>query len=185
MAMKPCIECKHQVSTDAKPCPNCGKKNPTTKVTAKAITGIIMILFVGYCATQMANSGSSGASNSAALANTGPSAVTNAAPVATVSAYEMWQQYDANEVAADNYYKGRVFRIKGTVASIDKDFMDNVVLHLVSPNEFMTTTATMKDSKNSANSPAASLSKGDRVILVCVVKGRIVGAPVLDDCVFA
>lgn len=63
------------------------------------------------------------------------------APVATASASDMWQQYEANEVAADNYYKGRVFRIEGTVASIDKDLMANVVLHL-EPNELMTTSAT-------------------------------------------
>lgn len=29
MALKPCRECKKEVSTEAKTCPHCGKKNPT------------------------------------------------------------------------------------------------------------------------------------------------------------
>ena len=29
MALKPCRECGEKVSTEAKTCPNCGKKNPT------------------------------------------------------------------------------------------------------------------------------------------------------------
>lgn len=182
MAMKPCVECKQQISTDAKSCPNCGKRNPTTSPKATAITAVIFVLFVGYCATRLANLDTSG-SNSAGLSST-ESRPAPIRPVATVSAVELWRQYEANEVAADNYYKGRVFRVKGTVSSIDKDFMDNVVLHLESPNEFMQTMATMKDSKNSPNTAAASLRRGQRVTLVCVVKGRIVGSPVLDDCIF-
>jgi hypothetical protein len=42
----------------------------------------------------------------------------------------------------------------------------------------------LKDSKNSPNTPAASLSKGQRVTLICIVKGRFIGSPVLDDCIF-
>lgn len=30
MALKPCKECKKEISTEAKVCPNCGKKNPTS-----------------------------------------------------------------------------------------------------------------------------------------------------------
>lgn len=29
MALKPCKECKKEISTEAKTCPHCGKKNPT------------------------------------------------------------------------------------------------------------------------------------------------------------
>jgi hypothetical protein len=28
MALKACLECKKEISTDANPCPHCGKKNP-------------------------------------------------------------------------------------------------------------------------------------------------------------
>ncbi len=47
MAMKPCIECGHQVSTDAPTCPNCGKKNPTGKTSPVAMGCLLLIvLFV-------------------------------------------------------------------------------------------------------------------------------------------
>lgn len=34
MAMKPCRECKEQVSTQAKTCPHCGTKNPANPLAA-------------------------------------------------------------------------------------------------------------------------------------------------------
>lgn len=54
MALKPCKECKQEVSTKAKSCPNCGAKNPTIsgKDTAKgclsAIVFFIIIVVILY-----------------------------------------------------------------------------------------------------------------------------------------
>ena len=31
MALRPCTECKREISSEAKSCPHCGKQNPTTK----------------------------------------------------------------------------------------------------------------------------------------------------------
>lgn len=100
------------------------------------------------------------------------------APV-EVTALKLWNAYDANEVAADNAYKGQSLLVTGSVASIDKDMFDNVVLHLKSPNEFMNTQATLEDSEKSI---AASLAKGSKVALLCTGGGRIIGTPMLSDC---
>jgi hypothetical protein len=102
-------------------------------------------------------------------------------PSVSVDAMKLWQDYDSNEVAADNIYKGKTLRVSGTVDSIDKDAFDNMVLGLHSPNPFMHTRAKMV----AADAPAvASLAKGARVVLVCEARGRIIGSPVLDDCSF-
>ncbi len=47
MALKPCKECKNEVSTKAKKCPSCGIKNPTTNTGQTAAQGCfgIIILF--------------------------------------------------------------------------------------------------------------------------------------------
>lgn len=50
MALKPCKECKKEVSTDAKTCPSCGVKDPTT--TASDIIGGIVILLVAVIAVR-------------------------------------------------------------------------------------------------------------------------------------
>lgn len=55
MALKPCIECKREISTEAKTCPHCGKKNPTTSPAdqAKGCAGCLIILgvlaIIGMC----------------------------------------------------------------------------------------------------------------------------------------
>lgn len=96
-----------------------------------------------------------------------------------VDAVRLWQDYDANEVAADNLYKGKMLAVSGTVRSIDKDFLDNIVIRLATPNQFMSVMATMEDYESGK---AASLSKGQAVAVVCKGAGMIIGAPVLHGC---
>ena len=100
----------------------------------------------------------------------------------SVNASALWDDYHANEVAADEQYKGRMLLVDGVVASIDKNFLDNIVLRLKSSNPFMTTMATMKDSEKRA---AMSLRKGQRVRVLCRGGTMIVGSPTMKDCAFA
>ena len=95
-------------------------------------------------------------------------------PAATLVA-----DYRANEVAADEKYKGKLLRVTGTVDSIDKDFMDDIVVRIKSDNMFMSIMANVDDSEKSA---AARLAKGGPVTVVCEGGGLIVGSPVLNDC---
>jgi hypothetical protein len=99
--------------------------------------------------------------------------------IATVVANDLFREYGANEVAADPRYKGRTITLIGAVRSIDKDFTDDIVLALESPNQFVPVRAQVHS--NSARA-AAALSKGSVVNLVCRVQGRIVGSPSLRDC---
>jgi hypothetical protein len=178
MALKPCKECGREISTEARTCPHCGKKNPTGQKTSLVAMGclVLLVLLVIGVVTFSTGSRSSISTNQSHQARLAARPV-----VGSVTAMTLWRQYEANEVSADNYYKGRVFRVSGTVQSIDKDFLDNIVVRLESPNEFMSTSATID---GSGATRAAQLRKGDHVVLTCVVKGRIIGSPVLDDCVF-
>lgn len=49
MALKPCKECKQEVSTSAKTCPHCGVKNPT--VTAKQQFVMVLGLLIAAVVT--------------------------------------------------------------------------------------------------------------------------------------
>ncbi|MBX9612444.1 MAG: zinc ribbon domain-containing protein [Burkholderiales bacterium] len=48
MALKPCRECRQEVSTEAKTCPHCGTPNPTTpKATAKdTLAGLVVLALI-------------------------------------------------------------------------------------------------------------------------------------------
>lgn len=109
-----------------------------------------------------------------------PSATPPSTPELEVDAVSLWKAYDANEVSADQTYRGKWLRVSGRVESIDKDFMDNIVLQLAGPRDFATVGATLKDSEKGT---AAQLTKGQAVAVLCLGHGRLVGDPSLTDCV--
>jgi len=59
------------------------------------------------------------------------SQVANQAPALTVSAVRLFADYDSNEVAADQKYKGKTLLVSGTVNDIGKDIMDTMYVTLV------------------------------------------------------
>lgn len=97
----------------------------------------------------------------------------------STSAREIFAEYEANEVAADQKYKGKEVVIVGTVQSIDKDAFNNIVVHLQTPNQFMSVSATLQDKYESE---AARMNKGEVLGFSCTGAGRIIGSPVLRDC---
>ena len=158
MALKACKECKKEISTDAKSCPNCGKKSPHGMgLLAKVGLGFFGFVVLSAVVGGNKNSNASQASMVPAAAAEPPQvknveSETPALPPLEVDAMQLWRDYDANEVSADNMYKDRSLAVTGRVASIDKDFLDNIIIHLRSPNQFMHTRATMEDSEKRAAS---------------------------------
>lgn len=47
MALKPCKECKKEISTEAKVCPNCGKRNPTAGNVPAVVWLLFAIVLIG------------------------------------------------------------------------------------------------------------------------------------------
>lgn len=157
----------------AKFCPNCGWK-PGMSGTNKFLIAIALLFGVpGICVGLSATSGSS--SDPAPVAS---APAPRPRPIG-VSAARLFKDYDANEVSADDAYKGRRLQVSGVIASIDKDMFDHVVVHLVGASRYQTVSATMLPSEKSA---AARLSKGNTMDVVCVGAGKIITDPQLDDC---
>jgi hypothetical protein len=98
---------------------------------------------------------------------------------AAVEAADLWHAYDANEVAADNKWKGQRFLVTGILQSVSKDFTNDIILDLRSPNQFSPTRAYLNANQSST---AAGLRKRQEVLLTCTCDGLIVGSPVLKDC---
>ncbi len=183
MALKACRECKKDISTDAKVCPSCGKKSPHgASNIVKYGGGFLAVMFglpvmVGFCGA-LARGGSSASSGTAHAAEQAALPV----PPIEIDARNLWAAYNANEVAADNAYKGRVLAVTGEVSSIDKDMFDDVVLKLDTGKMFNDVHATLEKSEAGA---AAALRKGTRVMVICKGKGMVMRSPMLEDCVFA
>ena len=103
----------------------------------------------------------------------------NAAGVTTVGALRLWQDYDANEVAADNRYKGKTLRVTGRVLSVERDANGAAVLDMVSGNPIFRTMATLQLAETQR---AASLTRGNTVVVQCTGGGRVMRMPQLEDC---
>lgn len=178
MALKACSECQRVISTGANPCPFCGKHNPhgMSKLVryGGGILAIVILIGIIGPSTKTRDSHDVGSDPGKPASQTGDRKV-----VLTVDAIRLWKDYEANEVAADGTYKGKILQVSGTVSSIDKDFMDDVVLHLESPNPFAPTSARLKGSQAKR---AAALSKGAAVTVTCEDVERILVSPSLRGC---
>ena len=106
-----------------------------------------------------------------------PSAATE--PAMDVTALKLWDDYEANEVAADGVYKGKTLRVSGKVRSITKDFTDAMIVDLAARNQFMEVKAYLDDTQKSV---ATKLKKGQSVVVTCEGNGLVIGSPILRHC---
>lgn len=181
MALKPCSECKKEISSEANPCPNCGKKNPHKSGKLLYIVGGSILFFAIVGA---ASSGSSEESRprpqTAVEAQPEQQRAQPAQPEIAVDVVDLHRAYHDNEVAADNSYKGRAVRVTGLIDSIDKTFGDSIVIHLKAKGEFMSQAGAFL--QPSQAQMAATLKKGTRITLSCVCKGMTMGIVSLHNC---
>ncbi len=97
-----------------------------------------------------------------------------------VTSNSLQNEYEKNEVAADQKFKDKSVAVRGTVKSLDKTIGDSIMIGLNGgSNMFINPRAEM--AKGYENW-VASLNKGDSIGLVCNVSGMTMGAVFLNDC---
>ena len=89
-------------------------------------------------------------------------------PSYTLSADQLYNEYNRNEVAADSKYKGKVVIVSGTIQDIGKDIMDDAYI-VIGGSGFLDGVQCMFT--KGMQSSVARLSKGQQVR----VKGEVVG----------
>lgn len=182
MALVKCKECGGELSTAAKACPKCGSPVPKGKKLligcASVVVALVVLAIIG-AAMKKPDATSNAAAPSGPTID--PASATKPMPV---TAKELHQDYIANEVAADDKYKGKLLAVGGTVASIDKDFLDNVVVKITWPgNEDFGLEDVAATLRESEKSKAAQLQKGQVIVARCTGNGMVVRSPMLSDCV--
>jgi hypothetical protein len=148
-----------------------------------AIGGIFVFAFVvGIIGAVSASNRTQSSTASSTQGATPPQTAVRQPPVKPidVSASDLASAYKDNEVLADEMFKGRPLAVTGKVHSITKDFMDNIIVLLVNPNnQFEHIHAEVEDSEKGK---AARLSRGSMIVMVCVGGGMIIGSPILNKC---
>ena len=100
-------------------------------------------------------------------------------PVYNLSADALYSEYEANQVAADNKYKGKIIIVTGKVQDIGLDIMDQPYI-VIGGKGFLDGVQCMFSP--SENNTVARISKGQMVTVKGEVDGKIVGNVLLRKC---
>lgn len=95
-----------------------------------------------------------------------------------ITAEALYSAYEANEVAADQQYKGKVISITGKVKTVGKDLLKNSYVSLETSNMILSVQCFFSEKDTAA---LAKLSKGDTVTITGTVKGSTMNI-VVEDC---
>jgi len=95
-----------------------------------------------------------------------------------ISARDLWAAYDANEVAADNKYKGKRILVVGTATDIKKDITGSPYVAMAVDQFGLTGVNCIMEDEASA----AKISRGAKIQVVGTVNGMSIGNVFLRDC---
>ena len=98
-----------------------------------------------------------------------------------VSATQIVNEYDNNEIAADSRYKDKYVRISGVANDIGKDILDSMYVTIGEGADFelRSVQAFFPDEDEGA---LAGLRKGSRITVVCRIEGLMLNV-LGRDCV--
>lgn len=211
MPMINCPDCNKEMSDAAPACPSCGRPNsvPTAMPTERSVSiplgiGIFLLPLIfawftlrkGYSTKAKAISFTwlavslaffalqDGGKNPPTPTVSSQASVEAAAPADTalqVDIRQILSDYEGNEVAADNRYKGNQVQVTGIVGDIKKDVMDNLYVTLGTGKEFEIPLI-QAYFDDSMNSQLGSLRKGQKLTVVCTIKGLMMNV-LGEDCV--
>ena len=102
------------------------------------------------------------------------------ASATAVTATELFNAFSQNEVAAKRAFGDRALLITGTIDSVTLDFMDEPVVSLQTPNQFM---SVQLDFDKADVESTSRLRAGNRISALCNELSEVAGTPMLDDCV--
>lgn len=93
-----------------------------------------------------------------------------------VTALQLYKDYEANEIAGDARYKGKLLLISGTVQSIQSDLADEPVVQLRAGDHGSVQLSGLSIEE------ASSLRKGSQIKAQCTGSGETISFPANRDC---
>ena len=191
--MVKCKVCGKEISKGAK-CPNCVKDSRCFFSRHKVLTvigGLVIIAALGSITGGNSNNKISDSKQISVSVENSDSKQTSVSnensnkkqmePELSISATELINAYNENEVKADKMYKGKIVEVNGIVDGIDSDMDDKAVVRLSDGDKFsIYTVSCYIDDENKDN--ACELKKGENVTIIGKADGEIIGEPVIKDC---
>ncbi len=156
--------------------------NPSTRIFVQLNSGASLEdgntvkAIVGGDIAPPSSSPATAASPSASVAQ----APVNPVTLLAASAKELYDDYQKNEVAADEKYKGKRLAIFGRIASIEKDALDHMLVKIkVGKSMVEDVVAQIRESEKPK---VVRLEKNRGVYVLCDGAGMVLQTPMLDNC---
>lgn len=99
-----------------------------------------------------------------------PSVETN--PPISISISKLIDDYQSNEVRADNKYKGQIIQTRGIVGEIKKDVLDDLYV-TIGRGVYLEVPVLQAFFHESMNSRLAKLEQGERIEVACTIDGLL------------
>ena len=106
-----------------------------------------------------------------------PKVTSDSNPSVTISASKLYKEYNENEIAADEKYKGKIIEVTGVIRDIGNDIMDNAYITRVG-NEYFGDIQCYFNEK----SVVAKLSKGKRITVIGSCSGLMINVQI-NNCI--
>jgi len=147
---------------------------------------ILIIVLIGLIGASM-SSGSASSSDSTSNKDGSPSdssatQTQNTAPAEPpieITAIALYDEFEENQVAAEQKYKGKTLIVSGTVDSIGTDILNTPYVSLRSSNEFLTAVQCMFDRSDS--NALVSLKKDQKIKLSGTVSSKLLHV-IMKNC---
>lgn len=98
------------------------------------------------------------------------------------TAADIADAYSRNAYAADQTFKGKSFKVTGTVASINTNFRGKpYIIMKGGVNQFMEPQFALSESNEKF---AVTLKPGDKITLACTGQGDVAKTPMSNECTF-
>ena len=156
---------------------NTTRKERTVKVLSVLLIALVSMGAEGECTDEAAVEAEI-AQTVEAAPTVRPEATMATTPkisIIRVTAEELWQAYDANELAADQRYRDKVLEVTGTVSKVGRSYNDEPYIELDTRQDFTTTGVRCYFAEEHV-AQFASLQVGDPL----VVRGRNGGIDLFD-----
>lgn len=96
-----------------------------------------------------------------------------------ITAQKLFEDYNANEIKADNFYRNKNLVVTGTISSIDRGLSDSYFLSLATKDRFSTVQANFDEQYKDT---LAELHKGSVYVIHCIGDGMLIRTPILKKC---
>ena len=106
-----------------------------------------------------------------------PKVTPNSNPSVIITASKLYKEYNANEIAADEKYKGKIIEVTGVIRDIGNDIMDNAYITLVGDEYFGDIQCYFNE-----KSVVAKLSKGKRITVIGSCSGLMMNVQI-NNCI--